>query len=119
MLALADIGAQMMVMGPKHAAWLGVKEAEYLSTKITIKVADNWTTRVLGMAVTEGTDQLYLCSFYTKLFKLDRKIESKYTSSTSTPACVPSHKKGEQRRLAPISPSHAYFVSRVKFTLSS
>ena len=92
MLALADIGAQMMVMGPKHAAWLGVKEAEYLPTKITIKVADNWTTRVLGMAVTEGTDQLYLCSFYTKLFKLDRKIESKYTSSTSTPACVPSLK---------------------------
>ena len=49
----------------------------------------------------------------------DRKIESKYTSSTSTHACVPFLKKGKQRRLASISPSHASFVSRVKFNLSS
>ena len=42
-------------MGPKHAAMLGVKEAEYLPAKMTIQVANNRTTRVLGMAIFKMT----------------------------------------------------------------
>ena len=51
MSALADSGAQMVVMGPTHAAMLGMKEKEYLPVKMTIKVGDNRSTKVLGMAI--------------------------------------------------------------------
>ena len=55
MLALANRGAQMVVMGHKHAALLGFQETEYLFAKMTIQVADNRTTRVLGMAILKIT----------------------------------------------------------------
>ena len=62
MSALADSGAQIVVMGPKHMALLGFKETEYLPTKMTIHVADNITTRVLGLAIckmtTVGTNRM-------------------------------------------------------------
>ena len=54
-LALANSRAQLVVMGPKHAALLGVKETQYLPAKKTIQVADNRTPRVLGTAILEMT----------------------------------------------------------------
>ena len=51
MLALSESRAQMLVMGPKHAAMLGIKETDYLPTKMTIQVADSRTTRVFGKAI--------------------------------------------------------------------
>ena len=45
----------MVVMGPKHAALLGVKVKEYLPAKTTHQVADNRKTRVLGMAILKIT----------------------------------------------------------------
>ena len=38
MRALADSRAQMVVMGPKHVALLGIKETEYIPAKMTIQV---------------------------------------------------------------------------------
>ena len=55
MLVFADTGAQIVVMGPKHAALLGVKETEYLPAKMTIQVANNRTTRVLSIAILKIT----------------------------------------------------------------
>ena len=51
MLALSESRAQMLVMGPKQTAMLGIKETDYLPTKMTIQVADSRTTRVFGKAI--------------------------------------------------------------------
>ena len=55
MFALADSRAQMVVIGPTHAPMLGIKKKEYLPAKMTIQVADNWSTMVLGMAIIKIT----------------------------------------------------------------
>ena len=61
MLTLADSGAQMVVISPKHAALLGIKETEDLSIMMAIQVADNRTIRVLGMAILKMTTNRMTC----------------------------------------------------------
>ena len=55
MFVLADSRAQMAVMGPTHAAMMGIKEKECLPAKMTVQVANNRSTKVLGMAIIKIT----------------------------------------------------------------
>ena len=53
MEALADSGAQMVVMGHEHAEMLGIKCSEYLPAAMHIHVADSRSKRAAGMAILE------------------------------------------------------------------
>ena len=53
MEALADSGAQMVVMGHEHAEMLGIKCSEYLPAAMHIHVADSRSKGAAGMAILE------------------------------------------------------------------
>ena len=53
MEVLADSGAQMVVMGHKHAEMLGIKHIEYLPAAKHIHVADSRSKGAAGMAILE------------------------------------------------------------------
>ena len=53
MFALADTGAQMVVMGRRQAEMLGIRERDYLPAKMKIQVANNRTATTLGLAILE------------------------------------------------------------------
>ena len=104
-LALADSGAQMVVMSPKHAALLGVKETEYLPTKMSIQMAESSTTRVLGMAIlkitTVGTNrttrqQAYIMEAGDQLYLSHQDLDC---LPENYPEAQVTNKKGKLRQV--------------------
>ena len=95
MEALADSGAQMVVMGHEHAEMMGIKCSKYLPAAMHIHVADSRSKGAAGMAILElsaksldgtvhttwqqayimdGTEHLYLS--YEALRELESLSES-------------------------------------------